>query len=50
MEYAKKMILVDSRVLDQIKEKDVYEHKNLLVKKDSRPAEKKVTSATNLDI
>ena len=28
----KKMVLVDSRVLDQIKEKNVYEHEKLLEK------------------
>ena len=50
MEHAKKMILVDSRVLNQTKEKDVYEHEKLLEKKHPRPVEKKVTSATNLDI
>ena len=50
MEHAKKMLLVDSRVLDQIKEKNVYEHEKLLVKKYSRPVVKKVTSVTNLDI
>ena len=32
MEHVKKMVLVDSRVLDQIKEKDIYEHENLLEK------------------
>ena len=50
MEHAKKMILVDARVLDQIKEKNVYEHEKLLEKKHSRPVQRKVTSATNLDI
>ena len=50
MEHAKKMVLVDSRVLDQIKEKNVYENEKLLKKKHSRPVERKVTSATNLDI
>ena len=32
MEHAEKMVLVDSRVLDQIKEKNVYEHETLLEK------------------
>ena len=50
MEHAKKMVLVDSRVVDQIKEKNVYEHEKLLDKKHSRPVQRKVTSATNLDI
>ena len=50
MEHAKKMVLVDSRVLDQIKEKNVYEHEKLLEKKHSRSFQRKVTSAINLDI
>ena len=50
MEHAKKMILVDSRVLYQIKEKNEYEDEKLLEKKHSRPVEKKVTSVTDLDI
>ena len=50
MENAKKMVLVDSRILDQIKEKNVYEHEKLLEKKHARPVERKVTSVTNLDI
>ena len=50
MEHAKKMVLVDSRVLDQIKEKNVYEHEKMLEKMHSRPVQRKVTSATNLDI
>ena len=49
-EHGKKMVLVSSRVLDQLKEKNVYEHEYLLAKKHSRPVERKVTSATNLDI
>ena len=49
MEHAKKIVLVDSRVLDQIKEKDVYEHEKLL-ERDSHPVEKKMTSTTNLDV
>ena len=50
MEHAKKMVLIDSRVLDKIKEKNVYEHEKLLEKKYSRPVQRKMTSATNLDI
>ena len=36
MEHAKKMVLVDARVLYQIKDKNVYEHEKLLEKKHSR--------------
>ena len=50
MEHAKKMVMVDSRVLDEIKEKNVYEHEKLLEKLHSRPVQRKVTPATNLDI
>ena len=62
MKHARKMVLgmeldgrwsktrVDSRVLDQIKENKVYEHEKLLDKKHFRPVQRKVTSATNLDI
>ena len=32
MEDAKKIVLVDSRILDQIKENDVYENEKLLEK------------------
>ena len=32
MEHAKNTVLVDSLILDQIKEKDVYEHEKLLEK------------------
>ena len=32
MKHAKKMVLVDSHVLDQIKENDVYKHEKLLEK------------------
>ena len=49
-EHAKKMVLFDSRVLDQIKGKNVYEHEKLLEKKHSRAVEREMTSATNLDI
>ena len=44
------MVLVDPRVLEQLKDKDSFEHEKLLDKKHSRPAEKKVTSASNLKI
>ena len=50
IEHAKKMVLVDSPVLDQIKEKDVYEYEQPLENKHSRSVKKRVTSATNLDI
>ena len=50
MEHAKKMVLVDPRVLKQLKDKESFEHEKLLEKKHSRPAEKKVTSASNLEI
>ena len=44
------MILVDPRVLEQLKDKESFEHEKLLDKKHSRPAEKKITSASNLEI
>ena len=50
MEHAKKMVLADSRVLDQIKAKKVYELEKVLEKLHSLPVKKKVTSATNLDL
>ena len=50
MEQAQKMVLVDPRVLEQLKDKESFEHEKLLEKKNSRPAEKKVTSASNLEI
>ena len=50
MEQAKKMVLVDSRLLKQLKDKKSFEHEKLLKKKHSRPAETKVTSASNLEI
>ena len=51
MKHAKKTVLeYYSRVLDQIKDKNVYEHEKLLEKKHSRPVQMKVTLATNLDI
>ena len=50
MEHAKKMVFVDSRVLEQLKYKESFEHEKLLEKKQARPAEKKVTSASNLEI
>ena len=50
MEHAKKMVLLDPRVLKQLKDNESFEHEQLLKKKHSRPAEKKVTSASNLEI
>ena len=50
MEHAKKMVLVDSRVLKQLKDKESFEDEKQLDKKHSRSVEKKVTSATNLEI
>ena len=50
MEHAKKMVLVDPRVLEQLKDKKSFEHKKLLDKKHSGSAEKKVTLASNLEI
>ena len=50
MEHAKKMVLVQPRVLEQLKDKESFEHEKLLGKNHSRPAEKKVTSASNLEI
>ena len=50
MEHAKKMVLVDPRVLEQLKDKELFEQKKLLDKKHSRPAEKKMTSVSNLEI
>ena len=44
------MVLVDPRVLEQLKDKESFEHEKLLTKKHSRSAEKKVTSASNLEI
>ena len=44
------MVLVVSRVLDHMKEEDVYEHEKLLEMKHPRAVEKNVTSATDLDI
>ena len=43
----RRSILVDPRALEQLKDKESFEHEKLLEKKDSRPAEKKVTSASN---
>ena len=50
MEHAKKMVLVDPRALEQLKDKVSFEHEKQLDKKHSRSVEKKVTSATNLEI
>ena len=44
------MVLVDPRVLEQLKYKDSFEHEKQLDKKHSRSVEKKMTSATNLEI
>ena len=44
------MVLVDPRVLEQLKDKESFEHEQLMEKKHSRPAEKKVTWANNLEI
>ena len=50
MEHAKKMVLVDPRVLEQLKDKESFEHEKQLDKKHSRSVDKKVTSATNLEL
>ena len=50
MEHTKKMVVVDSRVLEQLKDKESFEHEKLLEKKHSQSAEKKVTLASNLEI
>ena len=50
MEHAKKMVLVDPRVLEQLKDKESFEHEKQLNKKHSKSVEKKVTSASNLEI
>ena len=50
MEHAEKMILVDPRILEQLKDKESFEHEKQLDKKHSRSAEKKVTSASNIEI
>ena len=47
MEHAKKMVIVDPLVLEQLKDKASSERKNYS-KKNTRPAEKKVTSGSNL--
>ena len=44
------MVLVDSRVLEQLKDKESFEHEKQLDKKHSGSVEKKVTSASNLEI
>ena len=41
MEHAMNMVLVDPRVLEQLKDKESFEHEKLLEKKHSRPAERK---------
>ena len=50
MDHAQKMVLVDPRVLEQLKDKESFEHVKQLDKKHSRSFEKKVTSASNLEI
>ena len=50
MKHAKKMVLVEPHALEQLKHKESVEHENQLDKKHSRSVEKKVTSATNLEI
>ena len=50
IEQAKEMLLVDSRIFDQTKEKNIYEQQQLLEKKHTRPVEKKMTTATRLDL
>ena len=50
MEHAKKMALVNPRVLEQLKDKESFKHEKLLHKKHSHSDEKKVTSASNLEI
>ena len=44
------MVLLDPPVFKQLKDNESFEHEQLLEKKHSRPAEKKVTSASNLEI
>ena len=44
------MVFVDPRVLEQLKDKESFEHEKQLNKKHSRLVEKKVTSASNLEI
>ena len=44
------MVLVDPRVLEQLKDKESFEHEKLFDKKHSRSVEKKVTSVSNLEI
>ena len=44
------MVLVDPRVLAQLKDKESLEHEKQLDQKHSRSVEKKVTSASNLEI
>ena len=50
MEHAKKMVLIDPRVLEQCKDKESFEHEKQLDKKQSRSAEKRVTSTSYLKI
>ena len=50
IEHAKKMILVDPRISEQLKDKESLEHEKLLERKHPRSAENKVTSTSNLEI
>ena len=49
MEHARKMVLVNPRVLQQLKDKESFEHGKQLDKKHSRSVEKKVESASKLE-
>ena len=44
------MVLVDPRVLEQLKDKESFDLEKLLDKKHSRSAEKKVTSASKWEL
>ena len=49
MKHAKKMVLLDPCVLKQLKDKESFERKTI-GQEHSRSAEKKVTSASNLEM
>ena len=49
MEHGKKIVLIESRVFEQIKDKVTFEHEKYLEKKHFRPAENTLTSANNLE-
>ena len=49
MEHAMKMVLVYPRVLEQLKDKESFEHEKLLESKHSNPVQKQMTSASNLE-